>query len=92
MSEKLSPYEFAKLLLDITMVKNDKNFKHETLGQVTSTIAGEMFVRPSKTFETYDVSEKGEILFNEDSEQNTIHIPIHDKLLRDDWPFGDTNE
>ena len=78
MSEKLSPYEFAQLLVDIS--SKDR------------TISGEIFVKPSFEFATYDVSTEGRILFNKGSEADTIVVSPKESILRNDWPFGDTNE
>ena len=79
MSEQLSPYEFAQLLVDISL--------KERAGP------GKVFVMPLFEFDTYDVSERGKIMFNEDSEEDVLHLSTDDKMIRDDWPFnGEKNE
>jgi len=72
MSEKLSPYEFAQLLVDIATsrynnqidVARGAEFKLEPLDEIVNI----------DEIETYDISTEHTILFNRLTEHDTIEI------------------
>jgi len=97
MSEQLSRYEFAQLLVDIatstynTQIVLDRDVEFEPKPLYELLEADEIA--------TYDVSTEDIILFNEDTDYNTIDISftVNGKskyyiTKNGSWPFGDTNE
>src|SRR6056297_512151 len=97
MSEQLSRYEFAQLLVDIATstyntqidVARGEEFKSEPLDK--------LFVVDK--IDTYDISTEDIILFNEEADYDTIEInftvggePVSYKLKNISWPFGEKNE
>ena len=99
MSEQLSPYQFAQLLVDVAMASYNKNVVGRKGGKFKPIAFTEKFGK-QKEIRTYDVSTESTILFNENTEYDTIDItlrvkdePVSYVLTDSPWPFnGEKNE
>lgn len=99
MSEKLSSHEFAQLLIDIVTASYNKNTvgrKGEKFKPIPFT---EKFGK-QKEIRTYDVSTESEIVFNKNTELDTVTVkftvngePVSYVFNKSVWPFtGEKNE
>ena len=98
MSEKLSPYEFAQLLVDVATSTYNNQIDLARGAEFKSEPLDKLFVVDK--IDTYDISTEDTILFNEETEHDTIEInftvggePVSYKLKNISWPFnGEKNE
>ena len=98
MSEQLSPYEFAQLLVDVVEASYNKNSVGRKDGKFKAIPVTERFDN-QKEIRTYDISTKDTILFNEEADSDTLEInftamgePVSYMLKDSPWPFVEENE
>lgn len=100
MSEKLSSHEFAQLLVDIVTASYNKNAVVGRKGGKFKPIPFTEKFGKQKEIRTYDVSTESEIVFNKNTELDTVTVkftvngePVSYVFNKSVWPFtGEKNE